>query len=73
MKRIVLLQAFAVTALCSACATGPSDTYCPALVPYPPAVQAQAAAEIEANTAPVLSRFAADYGELRAAVRGACR
>lgn len=72
MKRIVLLPTFAAMALLAGCATAPSDPLCPRLVPYPAEVQRQAADEIASGLAPVLSRFAEDYGELRAAVRGVC-
>ena len=73
-QRIVRRLAFVATALCAGCATAPSDPgpICGRLVTYPRDVQERAAAEIEARTAPTLARFSEDYGELRAAVRGAC-
>jgi len=73
MPRMKLLAAFAATALSAGCATGNSDPFCPALVPYPPAVQTAAAEEIASGAAPTLARFAEDYGALRAALKAACQ
>jgi hypothetical protein len=70
MKRIVLLPSIVGTALLAGCATAPSDPLRHRLVPYSAEVQEQAAAEMEGGACPVLARFAEDYGELRAAVRG---
>ena len=59
--------------LLSACAPAGSEPACLALVPYSPAVQAQAAEELAALLAgAVLTRMIDDYGELRARIRGSC-
>lgn len=60
-----------VLTLCSvltvaACAPARFDTLaCPDVVVYSPATQKQAAAEIEAGAAPVLTEMVKDYGVMR--------
>ena len=66
----------ALAALVSGCATGGSDVrpaMCGWVVPYAPALQAQAAAELDAlPPGAALARLVEDYGELRARIRAAC-
>lgn len=66
--------AIAATVLLAGCATAGSDgPICPALVPYPPDVQIRASDELAALPPDsVLARLIADYGELRARIRGTC-
>jgi hypothetical protein len=46
---------------------------CGWVVAYPPALQAQAAAELAAlEPASAIARLVEDYGELRARIRAAC-
>jgi len=60
-------------ALLSACAPAGSEPACFALVPYSPAMQAQAAEDLAALPAgAMLARMIDDYGDLRARIRGAC-
>ncbi len=73
MRQIVLALLFVPMALNAGCATAPSDPACLAVVPYSRADQARAADELAALPADaVLRRFVADYGELRAQIRGVC-
>ena len=69
MKR--QLSIVALAALVTACSGVCSDPVRHSLVPYPPEVQAAADAEMAGGSCPVLSRFADDYGELRARIRAA--
>jgi alkanesulfonate monooxygenase SsuD/methylene tetrahydromethanopterin reductase-like flavin-dependent oxidoreductase (luciferase family) len=74
MRRLATIAATA--ALLTGCAAAGSDVRpaaCGWLVEYPPAVQARAAAELEA-LAPgaALRALVEDYGELRARLRAAC-
>ena len=66
----------ALAALLSGCATGGSDVrpaMCGWLVPYTPAFQTRAAAELAAlEPASAIARLVEDYGELRARIRAAC-
>jgi hypothetical protein len=66
--------AIAATVLLAGCAAAGSDgPLCPALVPYSPAMQQQAADELAALPPDsVLARMIEHYGELRARIRGAC-
>lgn len=70
MRRVLTIALMA--ALLTGCQRAGSDTLCHSLLRYPPEVQAQALAEIRAGQAPTLSRFADDYGELRARIRANC-
>ena len=53
----------------SGCGAVTSKLACPALVPYSAETERAAADEIERGTAPILARFADDYGKLRAECR----
>lgn len=67
------LPSIALMALLSACAPAGSEPGCFALVPYSPAMQAQAAEDLAALPAgAMLARMIDDYGDLRARIRGAC-
>lgn len=59
-------------ALLNGCARGNSDSLCNRLIRYSPEIQIEATIEIDRNAAPILSRFAEDYGELRAVIRANC-
>lgn len=54
------------------CGGGNSDSLCNRLIRYSPEIQIEATIEIDRNAAPILSRFAEDYGELRAVIRANC-
>jgi hypothetical protein len=74
MRRLTTIAATA--ALLGGCATGGSDirpAMCGWIEAYPPALQARAAAELDAlPPGAALARLVEDYGALRARIRAAC-